>query len=177
MAGPELFWPPGIDSTSPPHWPQLKTFTLTFTAATPSGQWLFENDPRCGEYTLDLEDPILRHEDVTLPAPQDYWPDEFRTKPAESINDLYLAAGRAAQHMPKLEVVLLESEPQIGSKVFREMFRDGPSHWFRYARSKSSATWAGTGKFHPSQDVLDAWKSASTAHGNPRLEIMVSTAT
>ncbi|KAJ5933638.1 hypothetical protein N7454_005967 [Penicillium verhagenii] len=51
MTCPEILWPQS--KTTQPYWPRLTQFHLSYTVATPSGQWLFERDPRWRDRTPD----------------------------------------------------------------------------------------------------------------------------
>lgn len=171
MVAPELFWPP--DST--PQWSRLTRFTLDYSATTPSGQWLFEHDPRCAEHDDEdeWEDPDLIWPEPLLPAPQDYHPRPFRTKPARVLNELYLAAGRAAQRMPRLETFVLRGETHVGTPELYEIIEGAPAHWFQYRRDQGKATWAGSGKFELRDDVVEAWRAAARNHGHAELTVEV----
>ncbi|KAK5149239.1 hypothetical protein BJ546DRAFT_970524 [Cryomyces antarcticus] len=44
VVGPDIFWPAQVNAGSPPTWPSLEIFAVTFNIAAPSGDWYFQRD-------------------------------------------------------------------------------------------------------------------------------------
>ncbi|KAL2830075.1 hypothetical protein BDW59DRAFT_178200 [Aspergillus cavernicola] len=114
MVGPELFWPQNDEDIDEPNWPNLTTFHLTYAAATPSGEWLFNRDPRCPQYEVDRNSENLFMEPPMDEAPQDEFPDDYRTALSPLLNQMYMAAAYAARLMPKLQMMDLIGQVQSG---------------------------------------------------------------
>jgi hypothetical protein len=173
VVGKELFWPSNSndddnddDGSQLPHWSNLTLFYLTYTTTTPSGQWYFERDPNASEDEDDDDDDENYDsdsmEDYLMPPEEDRFPNLFRTKPSPQLmNDFYVAAGRAAQQMPKLKVMLLDT-------------KSGSGHSFRYEVSGSTATaeWSGMTGFEPEERLLQVWREVARRHtGSDKLEV------
>ncbi|KAL2818074.1 hypothetical protein BJX63DRAFT_83196 [Aspergillus granulosus] len=173
MISPELFWPPGSTTESPPSWPKLMSYRLEYTMATPSGDWLFERDPRWVDSDWSREiDLELRLPEPKLPAPQDRLDDSWRTKPVQGLmTEFYRAASTAARFMPRLERMVLHAQLDPGARNDPEGVILDAGHWFMYDRARGYATWAGSGEFHLTEDIREAWRSIGTQHGNPVLRI------
>ncbi|PYH78054.1 hypothetical protein BO82DRAFT_367953 [Aspergillus uvarum CBS 121591] len=122
------------------------------------------------------EDAYERNEDP--PAPQDRYPNAFRSKPADILNDLHRAAGQTAQHMPMfLQAILQLYPPGMAHLQFEAITESRPSpahntgYWFRYNRDCSRATWNSSGKFHLLADTVDAWRQVGALHGHADLNL------
>ncbi|KAL4865419.1 hypothetical protein BDV12DRAFT_211075 [Aspergillus spectabilis] len=133
MAGPELFWPQNKDDTNQPHWPNLISFNLTYAAATPSGEWLFN---------LNMDPP-------TDDAAQDEFPDDYRTAPSPLLNTMYIAAGYAAQQMPRLQTMDLigQVQPGLNGLLRYQILSCEMRHEFHYDRGQGRVSWVGTSLF------------------------------
>ncbi|RAH64325.1 uncharacterized protein BO66DRAFT_464752 [Aspergillus aculeatinus CBS 121060] len=188
MIGPEFFWPPlHHPYSAPPRWPRLTSLKLVYQAVTPSGQWLFEKDPRCQPYSSSQREDVYEcgtREDPRTPAPQDRYPDAFRSKPADLLNDLHRAAGQAAQHMPTLKTMFLQAIPQLYPPGMAHLHTEAateshPSpahdtgHWFRYDRGRSTATWVSSGKFSLLADTVNTWRQVGALHGHADFHLEV----
>ncbi|CAI7629321.1 unnamed protein product [Penicillium pancosmium] len=164
--GPETFWPP-IQKTQP-YWPRLSHFELVYTAATQSGQWLFDKDPRWREHSPDESDD--GSSDDYDSAPQDHKPDLIRSMPLDTIRDIYIAAGDAARQMPQLKTMELEdSIPGIDG--LEDVLGCCPSHGFKYDRPSGAATWISSSEFHVTERMREAWDAAAKAHGHFQVNI------
>ncbi|THC87121.1 hypothetical protein EYZ11_013433 [Aspergillus tanneri] len=141
MVGPELFWPQ--DDNKQPYWPNLTYFHLTYAASTPSGEWLFERDPRCPEYNFDRNPENLYMRPPMDDAPQDEFPDDYRTAPSPILNRLYIAAAYAARHMPKLETMSLVGQVQAGLNglLGQNILQCEIKHEFYYEREQGRVSW------------------------------------
>ncbi len=161
--GPELFWPQrDSDSDVLPTWPNLTRFYLEYAAATPSGEWLFERDPRCPEYEFDRDssNPNLRFFSPPMDdAPQDEFPDDYRTVPSPLLNKMYTAAALAAQRMPRLNRMHLVGQVQGGlNGVLRHgIMQCQMKHEFVYDRKEGQLGWVGSTPFPVSDETRDAW--------------------
>lgn len=162
VVGKELFWPIAPkDDTQLPSWPKLTSFRLQYTITTPSGGWYFERNPAeegedaDGGGDSDLEDQYSRMQEHLRPPLEDRFPQSSRTKvSSELINEFYVSAGRAAQRMPKLKYMHLETSSGQGR------------HWFQYeVKGKTAtATWADMILFQPEERVLEVWRDAARQH-------------
>ncbi|GES63345.1 hypothetical protein ATEIFO6365_0007003200 [Aspergillus terreus] len=170
--GPELFWPPGTQKNSPPQWPKLTRLMVTYMSATPSGQWLFERDPRCPIWNQEdeptFEEIAEGQFDHYVPAREDYPVDRFRSKPLPLMNEIYKAAGLAAQHMPLLEDMAMAAQIQ-GTII--EVRQGSAEHLFRYTRETARVKWVGMSEFHPTKEVMDIWKGVGREHGLDRVQV------
>ncbi|KAL4963742.1 uncharacterized protein BDV14DRAFT_201469 [Aspergillus stella-maris] len=187
MIGPELFWPQKqVQSTSnvteeerekeeePPHWPTLTSFHLTnYAAATPSGTWLFTRDPRVPDYEFQRDRDTIYMRPPMNDAPQDEFPDDYRTHPSPVLNELYIAAAHAAQNMPLLRKMELVAAPQVGehSTLEHEILEHEARHAFRYSRIKRRAIWEGTTMFPLLDETKRAWEGVAERHGLGALSI------
>lgn len=102
----EIFWPTWSPSLRPgecDEFPYLETMMISLTEVTPSGEWLFTGDPI--DYDEDPSDSD-DSEVVIKPDGDLYW---FRTKlDQDHAEHYFLAAARAAQHMPRLKLLTIE---------------------------------------------------------------------
>lgn len=173
--GPELFWPPETQKNSPPQWPKLTRLMITYMSATPSGHWLFERDPRCPIWNQEdeptFEEIAEGQSDHYVPAMEDYPADRFRSKPLPLMNEIYKAAGLAAQHMPLLKDMAMAAQIQ---GTFIEVRQGSAEHLFRYTRETARVKWVGVSEFHPTKEVMDIWKGVGREHGLDRVQIEVS---
>ncbi|OQE06141.1 hypothetical protein PENVUL_c019G03325 [Penicillium vulpinum] len=169
MVGPELFWPP--TKVGQLCWPKLTTFKLSYTSATPSGDWLLEEDPRWKEFESSESD-LEEMEPWELALPHYLRLEKIRTKPTNAVNEIYLAAGRAAQYMPRLRTMSLRSlaEHEHPSGL-QHVFERHAQHWFCYERSEGKATWVSSGEFHATKDVREVWNMVAKSHGHDQITI------
>ncbi|KAL2813094.1 hypothetical protein BJX63DRAFT_394909 [Aspergillus granulosus] len=173
MIGSELFWPPGSSTNPPPSWPKLTSYHLEYTMATPSGEWLFERDPRWVDTVWSREQDVeLRYPDPMIPAAQDRLKDSWRTKPVRPLMiEFYRTASTATQYMPKLEKMLLHAQLDPGARNDPDGVILDAGHWFMYDRAQGHATWAGSGEFHLTEDIREMWRGIARQHGNLVLRI------
>ncbi|KAL4798004.1 hypothetical protein BDV19DRAFT_386662 [Aspergillus venezuelensis] len=92
MIGPEILWPQTSNDLNHPEWPKLLSYRMTYAAATSSGTWHFERSTYCREYVFDRDPDLLPYEEPMNAAPQDEYPDDYRSQPSPILNDLYVAA-------------------------------------------------------------------------------------
>ncbi|KAL2823009.1 hypothetical protein BJX63DRAFT_426833 [Aspergillus granulosus] len=85
------------------------------------------------------------------------------------MDDFYRAAGTAAQFMPKLELMVLQAQLYTSPPSDPDGVIVQAGHWFMYDRFQMYATWAGSGEFHPADDVRETWKAVGRNHGIPNL--------
>ncbi|OQD86621.1 hypothetical protein PENANT_c007G10995 [Penicillium antarcticum] len=154
MVGPEFFWPACANKTIT-CWPNLTTIDVRYAPATPSGTWLFERDPK---YQGEDDGPSIENS----------YP---RTKPNESLNGLYVAAGRAAQQMPRLRTMVLQADMASTSTRVQEAFDSIPGHWFQYTSSSARATWICTSEYHVTPEVREVWDAVAKNHGRGHVKI------
>ncbi|RDW93014.1 uncharacterized protein DSM5745_00336 [Aspergillus mulundensis] len=157
MVAPELFWPLDPPANYRPSWPRLTSVIIDYVNYTASGRYLFDPDPEW--YELD---PTWGRRD----AP--------RIKPVHGLlNDLYRAAGRAAQYMPKLELMLLESDIWNQPDTVDEYGeRKSPGHLFIYRRDRAYVLWASSSEFEIDPNVREVWEEVARKHGIPQCLIL-----
>jgi len=113
---PSLFRPHLDEHSSPPSWPSLEEIDVKFLPIASNGRWLFERvefSPRNGTPPS--------HPDVSPWFRRIYW----KVKNAALLDSLYVAAGTAAQQMPRLKRMRLELAQWAGHHTFT--FSDFPS--------------------------------------------------
>ncbi|KAL5358360.1 hypothetical protein BJX96DRAFT_173364 [Aspergillus floccosus] len=167
--GPELFWPSDAASISPPRWPHLTHFTVVYGSATTCGQWFFDRDPRSNvknyEHQRPYEDLAEDWPDPRIPAEQDYPVDLFRTEPAPVLNELYRAAGLAAQQMPLLQQMVLVAQVRASHLECPGMTTvPQAEHWFRYLRISNLVQWVGFSEYHPTEEVLNTCRDVGKSY-------------
>lgn len=156
MIGPELFWPESANK-NPPSWPILRTFYVSYVPATACGRWLFEQDPSWEE----VSSPVSP--DSSIEPPSDQRHNRFRRLPNKYLLDLYLAAGLAAQHMPRLTEMDLDAELAGGSL-----------HHFTYDADSGTARWSACSEFGVSDKVQEAWDAVAQLHGHAQASLQIS---
>ncbi|KAJ5757708.1 uncharacterized protein N7511_006402 [Penicillium nucicola] len=166
MIGPELFWPAATKSI--PYWPNLINIRVRFSAATPSGKWLFERDPRWRDVSPSRYPAPAWFEGE---PPSEKRINPFRTMPNKELNELYIAAGRAAQQMPKLQNMTLWAEIMNFGDGLEEVIEQASDHWFQYTSSSAKATWICTSEFHVAPEVRQVWDAVAKSHRRSHLTI------
>ncbi|KAJ5788917.1 uncharacterized protein N7518_005928 [Penicillium psychrosexuale] len=107
-----------------------------------------------------------------LAPPQDRRLENFRTKPTKAVNALYLAAGKAAQYMPKLRGMTLRSIVECENfDGLQHVLEHSAQHWFYYDRSKGKATWVSSGEFHVTREVHEVWNMVAKSHGHDHITV------
>jgi hypothetical protein len=98
-------------------WPQLQRLQLWMFMCTPSGEWMIEKDPEDSDSGLDVEpyedlsDYMHEHQ---LLARIHYPNNPCRTLPRKDlVCNFFLAARLAAARMPKLQSMVVLSEPSV----------------------------------------------------------------
>jgi hypothetical protein len=143
-------------------WPQLQRLELWMFMCTPSGDWMIEKDLEESDHELDVEP----YEDLSdymhghlLPARIHYPNNPCRTLPRQDLIDgFFLAAGKAVARMPKLQSMVVLSEPSV---LEFEYSSDG--------HSAGAVEWQTLSTFRPDpptyrpcDEVIVAWKDAVT---------------
>ncbi|KAJ5233162.1 hypothetical protein N7468_006118 [Penicillium chermesinum] len=176
MIGPEIF--SSERNGKQLQWPNLTTFKLHYKAATPAGEWLFDRDPRWIQPSPPNSPPYPGSDNEwneEYETPLEDWREAlFRSHPLPALNDLYLAAGRAACHMPKLESMLLEGD--VSNDRGLDHVVDDSSvakHEFEYDRSCGRATWVSTSAFHVTDEIREVWNAVARFHGHDEAKISV----
>jgi hypothetical protein len=155
------------------NWPQLQRVQLWIFMCTPSGDWMIEKDPQDSDTELfaepyeDLSDYMHNHE---LPAPIHYPNNPCRTLPRQGLIDaFFLSAGKAAAKMPKLQSMVVLSEPSVFEFEYSS---DG--------YSKGCVEWQTLATFHadpptyqPSDEVTEAWKDAVAMRQGDDLKVSI----
>ncbi|CAG8897572.1 unnamed protein product [Penicillium egyptiacum] len=135
MIGPELFWPVDANNTTP-FWPNLIQITIRYSNAPAS--W-----------------------DDSVEPPDDQQESPFKSK---YLDELSLAAGRAAQHMPRLNSM----EIGIGSSS-----TPASHYYFTYDAILGEAIWAISSEFYVSKKAQQAWDVAAKRHGTAMPSVVV----
>ncbi|KAJ6184837.1 hypothetical protein N7519_006138 [Penicillium mononematosum] len=132
--GPDLFWP--VDANITPFWPNLIKLTIMYSRNSASR-----------DHTADLTDEDLR-----------------TALKSKDLDELSLAAGRAAQHMPRLQS--MEIDLSLSSVPTAH-------YYFIYVATLGKVTWAVTSQFYVSKKAQQAWDVAAKRHGNalPSVEV------
>ncbi|KAF7131456.1 hypothetical protein CNMCM5793_004681 [Aspergillus hiratsukae] len=156
VIGKELFWPVNDDgNTQFPYWPNLTIFRVSFRGTSPSGEWYFERDPNedVGDEVEEAEETPLP--DYLQPPPEDQRERYFRSRASvKLIQEFYISAGKAAQRMPRLQIMNL--------KCFFGLV----SHEFAYEvkENAATATWTDSGGYAPEECVVQVWRDAALQH-------------
>lgn len=169
--GPELFWPP--TQTNQPYWPRLSHLKLGYKVYTPSGEWLLEKDPRAREL---LPNDFAAHtpssnSDAEEIAPQDYIESYLtRSKPRDTLDSIYLAAGHAASKMPQMKTMKLKPAVPIIHGLYH-ILGHYPSHEFNYDRPSGTAAWTGSSEFHITERIHEVWDAVAKSHGHVQVTV------
>jgi hypothetical protein len=167
MIGPELFWPQHAGNQTP-YWPNLTEINLKYAPATPSGTWLFERDPRWKDLTPDYDDDPPRAD-----GPGSNAINRFRTVANGDINELYVAAGLAAQQMPRLRNMTLCADIRDSGEGLGPVIDGDIQHWFKYNSRLARVTWVSNTKFHVAPEVREVWNAVAQSHGHDHVTIEV----
>jgi hypothetical protein len=174
---------PDEDLPSLPFWPNLIDVSVEYIEVSPSGQWLFDRDPRDTPDThsewesSDEEDVYPEH--VRIPI-EDRKQRYFRTMiNACHADRFYAAAGRAAYRMPKLREMKIENtgwpryslEYEVGAGTAKLTWRNGDPRadphetdvLVREAQSKRL--------YQPDEQVFECWREVALQHTGRSLEI------
>lgn len=153
IVGREMFWPLA-ESPKAPHWPNLSHVCVAFCAINPSGNLFFERDFSKSQ------------------GPQ--------SSPREGpVNDLYMAAAKAAEQMPRLRTFTLQCWMPASGAVRESDVKEGiaPSpHQFVYQvveRTSARAKWT---NFRPNKKVMARWNRTAREHSGADLEYELLTA-
>ncbi|KGO78186.1 hypothetical protein PITC_034010 [Penicillium italicum] len=153
--GPELFWPADASNT-PPFWPKLIEFSISCTHAAINTASHFGGTPRLDEDSSPISPDVA----VEPLDDHDQQVTGFRRLLNKRLDELYLAAGRAAQHMPRLNSMIID----VGT------FRVPTSlYLFRYDASSGIASWKTLVQFCVSKEVQTAWDVAAKGHGHGQI--------
>lgn len=157
----------------------MRTFQLSYHPATPSGEWLFDRDSRWIEpsspypYSGSEDSYDSRGDDLENTTRDERRKVHFRSQPLPALEDFYLAAGRAASHMPKLESMILDGDIRMLGPSLGHLISDAPRHEFEYNRCSGRATWVSTSAFHVSDELRIIWNAVARSHGHDKAEISV----
>ena len=133
--GPDLFWPVDANITTP-FWPNLIKLIIQYS-----------NNSASRDLSSELTNEQLR-----------------TALKSKDLDELSLAAGRAAQHMPRLQSVEMDiSLPSVPAAHY----------YFTYIAPLGKVAWAVTSQFYVSKKAQTAWDVAAKLHGNdlPLVEV------
>ncbi|KAF3015074.1 hypothetical protein E8E14_011322 [Neopestalotiopsis sp. 37M] len=160
---PEVFWPVSPSSPRLPSpdevgdFPHLEKVTVRLNEVTPAGEWFFTGHyAPAGEEAGNSDDS-----DIFIKPDSHSW---FRCKLDPKVAEPYfLAAARAAQHMPKLKEFFLEwmATPLPCGLEYKVSNHEGP---------RAVLTLWGSPPVEPSLELAEAWgKVTETLLGSPEL--------
>ncbi|KAL8641110.1 MAG: hypothetical protein Q9226_008672 [Calogaya cf. arnoldii] len=189
VTSPDLYWPE--NPSTPPLWPNLRQFDVQFRMVNPDGDWYFlpdrmrspdsdesenSDDPNTSndEENSDDDDISLDfYEEPFRPDPYnereaaraigDYPFRRFRTMPSDALmNPLLAAMARAAAHMPKLQIMSLQSttrDPNAAgfSIYFYAAGQRSKLHTQSGDLDKPRLFWH-VGAWRPDDEVLKIWR-------------------
>ncbi|KAJ5355942.1 hypothetical protein N7517_010551 [Penicillium concentricum] len=160
MIGPELFWPSDASHTAP-FWPILTKFTASCRYLPPYGFIPFGESRKLDESSSPVpSDVSLEQSDEQR---QNLYPRMLR----KYLDELFLAAGRAAQCMPRLSYM----EIDIGTLRVPAF-----EFCFRYDATLGTATWTTFSEFCLLKEVHEAWDVAAKSHGHAQISADVLSA-
>ncbi|KAJ5807334.1 hypothetical protein N7447_010790 [Penicillium robsamsonii] len=160
MIGPELFWPADPSNTTP-FWPILTKFDASFKYPSPYGFTSFRESR-----TLD-ESSSLESSDDSVEQPNDQQQSLHPRMLRKYLYELFLAAGRAAQCMPRLNLMQID----IGTLRVPAF-----EFCFRYDATLGTATWTTFSEFRLSNEVQEAWDLVAKSHGHAQIRAEVLSA-
>ncbi|KAJ5932539.1 hypothetical protein N7516_007028 [Penicillium verrucosum] len=134
MIDPELFWPANANDTTP-SWPNLIKIDISYKRARNMRYGRLQTF--AGEQHLSSGRPS-----------------------SKQLDELYLAAGRAAQYMPRLNSMNLDISISNSS---------GSQHYFKYDATSGTATWRRSSDYRPPNEVQEAWDIAARGHGHAQM--------
>ncbi|CAI7589407.1 unnamed protein product [Penicillium viridicatum] len=150
MIDPEFFWPVNANGTTP-YWPNLIKIGISYRYAANvlygPLQTLAQDSSR-----ISRDGSVVPHDDQQQILP--------RRLLSKQLDKLYLAAGRAAQHMPKLDLMDLDISISNSS---------GSEHYFKYDATSGTATWTRSSDYRPPNEVQEAWDVAARGHGHGQM--------
>ncbi|KAJ5496511.1 hypothetical protein N7463_008498 [Penicillium fimorum] len=160
IISPELFWP-GDASHTTPFWPILTKFAASYRYFPPHGSSPFGESQTVDEYSspVSSDDSIEQSDELQ----QSLYPRMLR----KYLDELFLAAGRAAQRMPRLNLM----EIDIGTLRVPAF-----ECCFRYDAILGTATWTTFSEFRLSNEVQEAWDFAAKSHGHAQIRAEVVSA-
>jgi hypothetical protein len=153
-------------------WPQLQRLQLWMFMCTPSGEWMIEKDPEDSDSDLDVEpyedlsDHMHEHQ---LPARIHYPNNPCRTLPRKDlVCNFFLAARLAAARMPKLQSMVVLSEPSVLKFEYSsDGYRAGVVGWQTLSTFRPDPP-----TYRPCDEFIIAWKDA-VASRQGELEISI----
>jgi hypothetical protein len=154
------------------NWPHFQRLQIWMFMCTPSGDWMIEKDPEGSDYDLDvkpyekLSDYMHEHQ---LPARMYYPNNPCRTLPRKDLVDnFFLAAGLAAARMPKLQSMVVLSEPSVLEFEYSsDCYSAGVVEWQTLSTFRPDPP-----TYRPCDEVIIAWKDA-VASRQGELEISI----
>ncbi|OQE44354.1 hypothetical protein PENCOP_c002G08363 [Penicillium coprophilum] len=148
IIGPELFWSVDASNTGP-FWPRLTKFTASCSYFSAYG---------CGHLDKSIkldEDASSVSSDDSVEVPDDQ--EHLLYQQKDRLDEVFLAAGRAAQHMPRLNSM----EIDIGTLRVPAF-----EFCFSYNARLGTAAWKNFSEFCVSNEVQQAWDLAAKNHGH-----------
>ncbi|PYH36898.1 uncharacterized protein BO87DRAFT_457203 [Aspergillus neoniger CBS 115656] len=142
-----LFWPSAENSTNAPYWPKLERLRVLNVPP-------YNED---GSPLIGLDPPLTREaavrESLANRSPKDRFPDRREYIKSADIGILYRDMGKAAQRMPRLQIMglsLLNYRTGEESNESLEFSRDKSA---RIAHLRINTQWG----YRPGMEVISAW--------------------
>ncbi|CAI7582851.1 unnamed protein product [Penicillium discolor] len=149
MIDPEFFWPVNANGTTP-SWPNLTEIKIRYRYA---------HNLLCALESFARDSSRVSRNGSVGPR-DDRQETSSRRLLSKQLDELYLAAGRAAQYMPRLNSMILDISIS---------YPFGSHHYFRYDATSGTATWTRSSDYHPSDEVQEAWDVAARCQGNAQV--------
>jgi hypothetical protein len=170
VISPEMFYAVASDE-----WPHLEQFEVTYAAVTQHGTWLLEFNP--GDSPRDRPSPEVDLEEYTqdslaieIPAPEDMYEYNFRTRPvANEMDPIHQGLARAVRRMPALKELYL-----VTWDVSIQWNHRYHAFLYRYNASKGVGTahWGSLPGYTPAEEVVELWKEMAEVRGI-QLEVLI----
>ncbi|GFP58997.1 hypothetical protein TASIC1_0011036400 [Trichoderma asperellum] len=174
VISPEMFYAAASDEeeAASEHLEQLE---VTYAAVTPHGTWLLEFNPE--DSPLDRPSPVVDldeyHPDSLVrevPAPEDMYEYDFRTRPvATEMDHIHQGVARAVRRMPALQelyLVTFDGSIQWGRRHHAFLYKHDTD------RGVGTAHWGSLPGYTPAEDVVELWKEMAEVRGH-QLEVLI----
>jgi hypothetical protein len=120
-------------------------------------------------FKLEYHGKFPNGKKVIMPPPpddtSDIWPSWCLDDAL--LNQLYIAAGRAAMRMPRLNLMLLQS---VGYSVYNHVF--GYEAFRDMKDARVQLFWSDYLKFTPVPEMLTVWKTVARTNARCELEVI-----
>lgn len=148
MIDPEFFWPADANDTTP-SWPNLTEIHIGYR---------YGRNMIYGSIDTFARDSLRVSRSGSVEPRRGQQQIPSRRQLNKRLDELYLAAGRAAQYMPRLNSMDIA-------------IVNLPRTWycFGYDATSGTATWTTSSDYRPSNEVREAWDVAARGHGHAEM--------